>query len=182
MKGMDEFLKLFGDVTILNVVEIILAGVFLYMVYKKIREHMINVHESERKHEEQLNEALSAVRKYPEYRQQSVEIQHELKDEIQGLRELQMDLAQHMKQLDERMSKSEESAKTKERNRLEDKLLEHYRHYTNPNSNPSLSWTKMESDAFWRLFKDYEDVDGDGYMHSIVQPAMNKLTIIDVGH
>lgn len=182
MTGMDEFLKLFGDVTILHVVEIILAGVFLYMVWKKIRDHMIKVHEADKKHEEQLNEALNAVRKYPEYRQQSVEIQHELKNEIQSLRELQEGLAQHMIQLDNRMSKSEESAKIKERNRLEDKLLEHYRHYTNPDTNPSLSWTKMESDAFWRLFKDYEDVDGDGYMHSIVQPAMNKLTIIDVGH
>ena len=38
----------------------------------------------------------------------------------------------------------------------------------------------MEAEAFWELFKDYEDVDGDGYVHSEVQPAMNLLEVIEM--
>ena len=180
MEGLDEFLKLFGDVTVLNLVELILAGVFLFFVYRKVRDFFISKHEIEERKELQLQEALEGVRKYPEYRHQSVEVQEDLKNEIQSLRKAQEELAQHIIQLDNRIAKTEEDTKIKERNRLEDKLLEHYRHYANLTSNPSLSWTRMESDAFWRLFKDYEDLDGDGYMHSTVQLAMRNLTIIDI--
>lgn len=180
MKYYDEFIKIFGDITVLNVVEVVIAGLFLYMLYKKAKDYLINIHEINKARDEQLEEALKAVRKYPEYRKQSVDIQNELKTEIQGLRDSQEQLASHMEQLSLRMSISEQDAKTRTRNRLEDKLLEHYRHYTNEKTNPSLSWTRMESDAFWRLFKDYEAVGGDGYMHSTVQPAMNKLTVIDI--
>jgi len=180
LKGYNEFIELFGDISILNVAEVLLAGVFLYFIYKKVKDYLISRHESNRIKDEQLIEALTAVRKYPEYRKQSVEIQKELKDEIQKLRTSQEKLAVHMVQLDERLSKSEEDSKIRTRNRLEDKLLEHYRHYTNPKTNPSLSWTSMESDAFWRLFKDYENAGGDGYMHSTVRPAMMNLTVIDM--
>ena len=180
MKGYNEFIELFGGISILNVAEVLLAGVFLYFIYKKVKDYLITKHESNRIKDEQLIEALTSVRKYPEYRKQSIEIQKELKDEIQQLRISQEKLAVHMVQLDERLSKSEEDSKIRTRNRLEDKLLEHYRHYTNPNTNPSLSWTRMESDAFWRLFKDYENAGGDGYMHSTVRPAMMNLTVIDI--
>ena len=36
----------------------------------------------------------------------------------------------------------------------------------------------MEYDAFWEMFKDYERVDGDGHMHTVVQPAMRMLDVI----
>ena len=39
----------------------------------------------------------------------------------------------------------------------------------------------MESEAFWDLFKEYEEADGDGYMHTEVQPAMNLLTVLEMG-
>lgn len=35
----------------------------------------------------------------------------------------------------------------------------------------------MEAEAFWELFKEYEDRGGNGYVHSVVQPAMNELTV-----
>ena len=37
------------------------------------------------------------------------------------------------------------------------------------------AWSEMEADAFWKIFKDYEDLEGDGYVHSEVQPTMNDL-------
>ena len=33
----------------------------------------------------------------------------------------------------------------------------------------------MESDAFWKMFGDYEEAGGDGDMHTTVQPAMRLL-------
>ena len=180
MKGYNEFIELFGGISVLSVAEVLLAAVFLYFIYKKVKDYLITKHESNRIKDEQLIEALTSVRKYPEYRKQSIEIQKELKDEIQQLRISQEKLAVHMVQLDERLSKSEEDSKIRTRNRLEDKLLEHYRHYTNPNTNPCLSWKRMESDAFWRLFKDYDNAGGVGYRHSAVRPAMMNLTVIDI--
>ena len=38
----------------------------------------------------------------------------------------------------------------------------------------------MEAEAFWELFGEYEDRGGNSYMHSVVQPAMNKLTVLEM--
>lgn len=172
LTGFQEFLKLFGDITVLNVVEIILAGVFLFFIYKKIRDYLIKKHDADKKRDEELKEALEAVRKYPEYRQQSIKIQQLLEGEIQELRTMQEESMNRLMQM-------EEQTERRERNKLRDRLLQNYRYYTNKESNPSQSWTRMESEAFWELFRDYEDAGGDGYVHSEVQPAMERLTIIE---
>ena len=173
LKGFDEFVKIFGDITVLQVIELILAGVFVVFVYRKIRDYLIKKHEAERVKDEQLKEALESVRKYPEYRQQSIKIQELLEGEIQELREIQERHTEHLMRI-------EEQNQRRERNKLRDILLQNYRYYTNKELNPSQSWTVMESEAFWELFKDYEDAGGDGYMHTEVQPAMARLLITDV--
>ena len=68
MTGLNQFLELFGQVTLSTVVGLVLAGVFLYMVYKKIREYLIDRYEAEKNRDQKINEALDAVHKYPEYR------------------------------------------------------------------------------------------------------------------
>lgn len=142
-------------------------------VYKQIKNHFIQTHEEQQKRDGQLQEALEAVRKYPEYRQQSVNIQKKLENDISALKDSQEKILQ-------RLLLIEETNKRRERNKIRDTLLRSYRHYTNPQSNPSQTWTRMEADAFWELFKEYEEADGDGYMHTDVQPAMNLLTIIEM--
>ena len=164
MTGMEQFLDLFGNITILNLVEVILAAVFLYVIYKKMRNHLIAVHEAEVERDRQLQEALTAVRKYPV-----------LENELRELRKIQEETTEHLMQM-------EEQTKRRERNKLRDRLLQNYRYYINPNTNPTHSWTKMEAEAFWELFKDYEEAEGDGYVHTVVQPAMELLTVIDVGN
>ena len=110
--------------------------------------------------------ALEEVAKYPQYREQSRKIQQEFRKEIDGIKEILKDM--------------QEKQERRERNKLRDKLLQSYRYYTDKEKNPSQTWTRMESEAFWELFRDYEDAGGDGYIHSVVQPAMNLLTIIDI--
>lgn len=160
--------------TILSVVELILAGIFLWFAYKKVRDYLIKRHEREKQKADELQEALTAVRKYPEYRQQSIEIQRLLETEIQELRTAQQDTLN-------RLVRMEELSEQRDRNKLRDLLLQNYRYYTNKDTNPSQTWTRMESEAFWELFRDYELAGGNGYMHTDVLPAMERLVIVEMG-
>ena len=179
MTGYDEFIELFGGVTVLTLARFALAALFLYFLYKKFRDYinakkekLVQEHEASHRRDEQLQIALEAISKYPSYRQQSLEIQQHLESEIQ---ELRMSQEANLK----RLVQMEENNKKRELNKLRDRLLQSYRYYIDPVKNPSHSWTRMESEAFWELFKDYEDMGGNGYMHSEVQPAMTRLTIAD---
>lgn len=174
MKGIEGFLSVFGNVTVAEVVMFVAACVFLYAMYKAAQDYLIKRHEKEKEKDEQLAEALTAVRKYPEYRQQSIRIQELLESEIQELRRMQ-------KENMDRLIQIEEQNKRRECNKLRDTLLQHYRYYTNKEMNPSQSWTRMESDAFWELFADYEEMGGDGYIHTEVQPAMERLIVKEIG-
>ena len=87
---------------------------------------------------------------------------------------------QSVQDIADKLEQEQEKSDKRERNKLRDKLLQNYRYYTNREKNPALSWSEMESDAFWQMFKDYEDLHGDGYLHSEVQNAMNRLNVISM--
>ena len=159
--------------TVAYVVKFIMAVAFLVYVGKKVNDYLTKRHDAEKKKNEQLRKALEAVEKYPEYRKQSVEIQKKLENEIQELRKLQEENA-------ERLNRMENDMKRRERNKCRDTLLQNFRYFTSREKNPMQAWTRMESEAFWELFKDYEGADGNGYVHSEVQPAMNRLDIIEM--
>ena len=173
MTGMNEFIEVFGGLTVANLLKVILAIAFLVFVYKKIKQYFETRLNAEREKDEKLNKCLVAISKYPEYRKQSIDMQENLQGQIDNLKGIQLEVMAGLKELRETMEK-------RDRNKLRDKLLQYYRLYANPEHNPSQSWTTMEADAFWELFKDYEDLNGNGYMHTEVQPAMNKLTVIQV--
>jgi len=180
LTGLTQFLELFGNVTIAHVVLVIFAGVFLLVIGKKICQVIIERHDAAKTKDAQVKEALDSVRKYPEYRQQSVEIQQRLENEIGALGESYKSLETQLKQITVRLEKMEEQMDLRDRNKLRDLLLQNYRYYTSRETNPSGSWTRMESEAFWALFSDYENAGGDGYMHTDVQPAMQALTVTDI--
>ena len=198
MKGLDEFLELFGGFTIAQLVTVILAFVFMYCIYQLVKKYFDDKskaqnerEQAEKKRDADLKEALDAVRKYPEYRKQSIQIQQLLENEIQETRQqslkIQALLEQEIQELrvmiqddKDRLVNIEEQERRRECNKLRDMLLQNYRYYTNKERNPSQSWTQMEAEAFWELFRDYEDLGGDGYMHTEVQPAMERLIVIDL--
>jgi hypothetical protein len=66
----------------------------------------------------------------------------------------------------------------REKNALRAKILTDYRLFTNKEKNPQLAWSEMEHHSFFELIRDYEDLDGNDYVHSEVIPAMNKLEVI----
>lgn len=179
MTGLDQFLDLFGNITVLNLVQFILAVVFIVIIFKKIKdylddkqERMIQEYEKNKERDRKLQIALDAIDQYPKYRQQSIEIQQHLEGEIQALRKSQQENTR-------RLVEMEETSKRRELNKLRDRLIESYQYYTDPKRNPELCWTRMEAEAFWELFKDYEEDGGNGYIHSVVQPAMNLLRIVE---
>lgn len=65
------------------------------------------------------------------------------------------------------MQKKDNETKLKE---LKGSLIRYYHKYTDIGE-----WSKLEKDAFWDLFDDYEKRGGDGYIHTIVEPAMREL-------
>ena len=54
--------------------------------------------------------------------------------------------------------------------RLKDSLVRYYNKYKDIGE-----WSKLEKDAFWDLFDDYEQRGGNGFIHSIVEPVMREL-------
>lgn len=173
MTGLNEFEKLFGSITVLNVLEFALAIVFCVFVGKKVRDYLIDRYKREKEKDEQLKMALDAVKKYPEYRQQSIKIQQDLEGKIKGLTDAQSETNKRLEQM-------ESDRRRSERNKLRERLIQSYRYYTDKERNPMQAWSRMEAEAFWDLFGDYESYDGDGYVHSVIQPAMNLLTVIEM--
>ena len=129
--------------------------------------------EERQRYQKKIDDAYTVTQKYPEYHQESIDIRDSLKKEIKEIRD-------GFDALMDRLNDIEEQNNKRERNKLRSMLLDYYRYYTNEKQNPSKSWTKMESEAFWELFREYEEADGDGYMHTDVQPAMERLTVIDM--
>ena len=180
MQGLDSFLALFCDITISQVVKLIFALVFMFLIYKQVKQYIqgkINEQNEriavEKQRDADIKEALTSVRKYPEYRQQSIKIQGLLEDEIKELRKM-------IEEDRKRIAEVEKQERIRERNRLRDTLLQNYRYYTDTTKNPDQQWNDMEAEAFWALFKDYEELGGNDYMHTTVQPEMQRLTVVAV--
>lgn len=181
MKYLEQFLAVFGDITIGELTIFLLACAFLFAIYKELKKvNDARIAEQQQKCEEEkaqkkkIDDAYNITQKYPEYHQESIKIRDNLEKEIQELRD-------DFKTIMDRLNEIEEHNKKRECSKLRDMLLQNYRYYTSEAQNPSKSWTRMESEAFWELFREYEEAGGNGYMHTEVQPAMERLLIVEVG-
>ena len=114
----------------------------------------------------------------PGYRQQSLEIQKQLKgaDEkiLETCKKIQDGVDKTQEALNIRLDKLED----RERNALRAKILEMHRLFTSKKKNPMQAWTEMERDAFNDLITDYESLNGNGHVHTVVIPEMNMLRVI----
>lgn len=164
MAGMDTFLDFFGNYTVNDFVQLIILAGFGIAIYYKLKSYFDNHHERE----EKINNILE---QYPKWHQQSLDIQKEFNETIIKLEQQQEETAKKLEDMDA-------GNKHREQNRIRERLLQAYRFYTNTEKNPLQAWSEMEEDSFFRLFKDYEDIGGDGYIHSVVEPAMRALHII----
>lgn len=180
MSGIDEFNALFGNITLSQLVMALSAMGFAIAASRNLKTYLDKRYadkqakdEAEKSRNEQIKEALEAVSHYPEYREQSKKIQQELKTELGKTRESLQDLST-------RVDTMEQGRKEEDLHKLRDLLIKAYNYYADPEKNPSGAWTRMEAESFWDLFYDYEAKGGDGYIHSTVQPAMERLRIIEM--
>lgn len=168
---MESFLQAFGNVTIGGAALTVAAIVFLIKVYKKIEAYFSEKAIAEKEKDTKIQEVIDQAKQYQNWHQQSVEIQKKFTGAIDGLQESQ-------KETIERIRSLEEEIQRREMNKLRDRILQSYRYYTSVEKNPLKAWSEMEAEAFWKIFKDYEELGGNGYVHSEVQPAMNRLEVI----
>lgn len=178
MFGLEEFLNTFGTLTISIVVEIIIAAVGVIVAYNKLKGKIIGSYEERKQQKDDIQEALDGVRALPIYRQKSLEIQKSLKDTddkiLETCQKIQDGVNENHRILNERLDKLED----RERNDLREKILTMHRMFTSVKRNPMQAWSEMERDSFNELIKDYESLNGDGHIHTVVIPDMHKLRVI----
>lgn len=137
---------------------------------KMVETHDKKIAELENHHNEDMQKFQE---KQLEYRQQSISKQTDIDARF-------VDVNDKLDSLTELILNHYEETKKLKRNELREKLLNSYRYFTSLETNPKQEWNEMEAESFWHTLKDYEDLGGNGYMHSVVKPAMEKLTIIPI--
>ena len=162
---------------------------FLFNKFTGLPKIIKSQKEAEKRKEEQLKEenrtrdakiaALeAAVSALPTYRAQSLSIQEQLKESdkeiLAACTAIKQGVADNQHVLNDRLDRLEK----REKNAIRAKLLDEYRLFTDESKNPMLAWSEMEHHAFFELLKDYEDLNGNDYVHSTVVPAMNELSVI----
>lgn len=108
---------------------------------------------------------------------------NEFQESVKGREEIQKELkrlADVQAINTDKLAMFEAEMKSRDKNKLKSDLLGWFHYYTNKNKNPQQAWTEMEADVFWSSFSDYEKLNGNGFMHSEVQPAMNALEVISM--
>lgn len=164
-----------NGLTVGSVLLVIGAIVFLVKTYSKFKKYLIDNYKEQEARDKKINETFEKVKEYHEYqiqdREQNLKIQEQLTSSLEELKKSTKDHTNQLKQLEERVL-NYELADTK------DKLMQNFRYFTSSYHNPMLAWTELEHEAFMELMKTYEDRGGDGYMHTVVSPAMENLRVI----
>ena len=178
--------------TILTTIGTIVLTLTVTLIFNKmvgLPKELKKQREAEKAKEEQQkkeNEARdtkiaaleAAVNALPGYRAQSLQIQAQLqstdREILTALTDIKDTVVANREVLNARLDRLE----NREKNSIRAKLLDEYRLFTDENKNPMLAWSEMEQHAFFKLVSDYEDLNGNDYVHSEVLPAMNRLTVI----
>ena len=130
--------------------------------------------------EQNIKKLQDIVDKLPQYREQSLKIQAELKDTDNSITELcetiKNEVVENRKEVMQKLNRLEE----REKNALRAKILEEHRFYTDEQRNPLKAWSEMEEHSFRKLVEDYEALGGNDYVHEIVLPDMNLLDVISM--
>lgn len=130
--------------------------------------------------EQNIKKLQDIVDKLPQYREQSLQIQAELKEADVSVKELcetiKNEVVENRKEVMQKLDRLEE----REKNALRAKILEEHRFYTDEQRNPLKAWSEMEEHSFRKLVEDYEALGGNDYVHEIVLPDMNRLDVISM--
>lgn len=171
MFGQQEIMNTFGTLTVAFVIEIVVAIVGIIIAYNKLKDKIIGSYKEREQQKSDIKKALDGAEAVPT-----------LKDELKSSEDRIVDLCQTIQDgvnenqriLNERLDKLED----RERNALRAKILDMHRTFTSTRMNPMQAWSEMERDAFNDLIIDYESLNGNGHVHTVVIPEMNRLRVI----
>lgn len=137
---------------------------------KKFESYDTEIQYLKKHHEEDMEENYQ---RQLGYRQQSLEKQASIEKHFS-------DIDSKIDNLIQMVNAQHEETREIKRNELREKLLNMYRFYTSIEQNPKQEWNEMEAEVFWDLFKDYEKLGGNGFMHNTVKPAMKELKVVTI--
>lgn len=161
---MEYILQLFGAIPLSTVIVFIAAVAFLVVLGVKVYKFIVTNHDK-------LQEKDETLKKIADYLEKVEQEQKRLEEAINELRSAQQETAA-------KQDTFEGQHRNHSLNKLRDRLLCSYRYYTDLKKNPLQAWSEMEKEAFDKLFHDYEELGGDGFMHSTVELAMAALEVV----
>ena len=182
MKPEEAFINMFGDLTILHVVEFFFAMYFIIRISVDIIKFINKKHDEEQQKSADLAEALAGVRQMPKYRQDSIEIRGQLEQKITDVHNEVTDKFDDVtKKFDavmDRLNAMDAENKKRARNRIREELMQGHRMFTDPIKNPMKAWSSLEHDSWFARYDDYLDCGGNGDMQHRICPEMNNLDVI----
>lgn len=182
MKPEEAFINMFGNLTILHVVEFFFAMYFIIRISLDVIKFINKKHDEEQQKSADLAEALAGTRAMPSYRQQSLEIQGQLNQKITDVHDEMNnkfdDVTKKFDAVMDRLDAMDADSKKRARNRIREELMQGHRMFTDPIKNPMKAWSSLEHDSWFAQYDDYLDCDGNGDMQYRICPEMNSLEII----
>jgi F0F1-type ATP synthase membrane subunit b/b' len=171
MLGLNETKDIFGALTVGFIIELALAGVFIWIVYNKLKTKIIGSYKEREQQKSDIKKALDGAEAVPTLKTELKSSEDRIIDLCQTIQD---GVNENQRILNERLDRLE----NRERNDLRTKILDMHRLFTSKKKNPLQAWSEMERDAFNDLIADYEELNGNGHIHTVVIPDMHKLRVI----
>lgn len=182
MKADEAFINMFGNLTVLHVIEFCFAMYFIIRVSIDAIKFINKKHDEEQQKSADLAEALSGVRQMPQYRADSIKIRNQLEQKIVDVHDEMNDkfedVSNKFDAVMDRLNAMDAEGKKRARNRIREELMREHRMFTDPIKNPMKAWSSLEHDSWFALYDDYLDCNGNGDMQYRICPEMNNLDII----
>lgn len=125
---MDEFLQVFGNLTVASVAVVIAALVFVWKLYTIAKNHMIERYKKEEEKERKVQQIIEQASHYPEWRKQSLDIQKSLWEAIDTVKKAQLNNIERLEVLTREIGQSEATACRYRILRFNDEILHEQRH------------------------------------------------------
>lgn len=182
MKADEAFINMFGNLTVLHVVEFFFAMYFIIRISMDVIKFINKKHDEEQQKSADLAEALEGVRQMPKYRQDSITIRGQLDQKITDVHNEVTDkfdeLTKKFDAVMDRLDAMDAESRKRARNRIREELMQGHRMFTDPIKNPMKAWSSLEHDSWFARYDDYLDCGGNGDMQYRICPEMNNLDII----
>ena len=182
MGAEEAFLNMFGNLTILHVIEFCFAMYFIIRISIDVIKFINKKHDEEQQKTADLAEALAGTRAMPAYRQQSIQIQGQLNQKITDVQNEMNnkfdDVAKKFDAVMDRLNAMDAEGKKRARNQLREELMQGHRMFTDQTKNPMKAWSSLEHDSWFARYDDYLECGGNGDMQYRICPEMNNLDVI----